>query len=131
MPLYIDNMSALHVAGNHTYSPRAKYIALRYYCLVQKLVKGKISIHCVVKSKGRLGDLGTKHLRKNRHRNIIKLASMSLRFKTPKTHHFPEGGHHLPAPRIPTYCSQCLAHFVVIYRGARTLHCSFVVGSSH
>ena len=29
--LYIDNTSALHVAGNHTYSPRAKHIALRYF----------------------------------------------------------------------------------------------------
>ena len=30
-PLYIDNTSALHVAGNRTYSPRAKHIALRYF----------------------------------------------------------------------------------------------------
>ena len=29
VPLYIDNTSVLHVAGNHTYSPRAKHIALR------------------------------------------------------------------------------------------------------
>ena len=31
VPLYIDNTSALHVAGNRTYSPRAKHIALRYF----------------------------------------------------------------------------------------------------
>ena len=43
--LFIDNTSVLHVAGNCTYSPRAKYIALRYF-FVQKLVKeGKVSIH--------------------------------------------------------------------------------------
>ena len=30
MPLYIDNTSVLQVAGNRTYSPRAKYIAPRY-----------------------------------------------------------------------------------------------------
>ena len=29
VPLYIDNTLALHVAGNRTYSPRAKHIALR------------------------------------------------------------------------------------------------------
>ena len=29
VPLYIDNTSVLHVAGNRTYSPRAKHIALR------------------------------------------------------------------------------------------------------
>ena len=31
VPLYIDNTSALHVAGNRVYSPRAKRIALRYF----------------------------------------------------------------------------------------------------
>ena len=31
VPLYINNASALHVAGNRTYSPRAKHIALRYF----------------------------------------------------------------------------------------------------
>ena len=73
VPLYIDNTSALHVAGNHTYSPRAKHIALRYYFFVQELMEGKISIHCVVKNEGQLADLGTKHLSKHRHRNVIKL----------------------------------------------------------
>ncbi|CAN0350076.1 unnamed protein product [Ascophyllum nodosum] len=29
VPVYIGNTSALHVAGNRTFSPRAKYIALR------------------------------------------------------------------------------------------------------
>ena len=28
VPLYIDDTSALHVAGNRTYSPRAKHIVL-------------------------------------------------------------------------------------------------------
>ena len=31
VPLYIDNTSARHVAGNRTYGPRAKHIALRYF----------------------------------------------------------------------------------------------------
>ena len=31
VPLYIGNTSALHVAGNHTYSPRVKHIALRHF----------------------------------------------------------------------------------------------------
>ena len=45
-PLYIDNTSALQVAGNGTYNPHAQHIALRY--------------------------LGTKHLSKDHHRDLIK-----------------------------------------------------------
>ena len=44
VPLYIDNTSALFVAGNRTYHPRAMHFALRYI-FVQELVEGKISIH--------------------------------------------------------------------------------------
>ena len=70
VPLYIDSTSALHVAGNRTYSPRAKHIALRHYFFMQKLVEeGKVSIH-YVKSEDQLADLGTKHLSKHRHRNV-------------------------------------------------------------
>ena len=36
VPLHIDNTSALHVAGNRTYIPRAKHIALRYYFFLCK-----------------------------------------------------------------------------------------------
>ncbi|CAM9353948.1 unnamed protein product, partial [Ascophyllum nodosum] len=60
--VYIDNTSALQVAGNETFSPRAKYIALRYV-FVQELVKeGKVTIH-FVKTEQQLADLGTKHLK--------------------------------------------------------------------
>ena len=31
LPLHIDNTSALHVAGNHTFSSRAKHVALRLF----------------------------------------------------------------------------------------------------
>ena len=41
-PVYIDNTSALHVAGNRIFGPRAKHIALRHF-FVQELVKeGKV-----------------------------------------------------------------------------------------
>ena len=74
-PLHIDNTSALHVAGNRTYSPRrAKHIAPRYYFFVQELAEGNLSIHCV-KSEDQLPDLGTKHLSKHHHRDLIKLIS--------------------------------------------------------
>ena len=73
VPLYIDNTSALHIAGNRTYIPRAKHIALRHYLFMQKLMEGKISIRYVVKSEDQLADLGTKYLSKHRHRNFIKL----------------------------------------------------------
>ena len=72
VPLYIDNTSALHVAGNRTFSHRAKRIALRYF-FVQELVKeSKITIHCV-KTKDQLSDLGATYLRKHQHRDLVKL----------------------------------------------------------
>ena len=74
VPLHIDNISALHVAGNRTYSPRAKHIALSYF-LVQYLVEeGKVRIH-YVKSEDQLAGLGTKHHSKHHHRDLIKLIS--------------------------------------------------------
>ena len=73
VPLYIDNTSPLHVAGNRTYINRANHSALRYYFFVQELVEGKISIHYVVKSEDQLADLGTKHHSKHRHRDPIRL----------------------------------------------------------
>jgi len=74
VPLYIDNTSALHVAGNRTYSSRVKHVALRYF-FIQELVKeGRISIH-YVKTEDQLADIGTKHLSKHRHRYLIKLIS--------------------------------------------------------
>ena len=71
VPLHIDNTSALHIADNRTYIPRAKHIVLRYYFFVQELVEGKVSTH-YVKSEGQLADLGTKHHRKIRHRDLIE-----------------------------------------------------------
>ena len=71
VPLHIDSTSALYIAGNHTYIPRAKHIALRYYFFVQELVEGKVGIH-YVKSEGQLADLGTKHHSNHRHGNLIK-----------------------------------------------------------
>ena len=72
VPVYIDNTSALHVAGCRTFSPRAKHIAPIYF-FVQELVKeGKATNH-FVKTKQQLADLGTKYLKKHRHRLLIKL----------------------------------------------------------
>ena len=77
VPLHIDNTSALYIAGNHTYIPRAKHIALRYYFFVQELVEGKVGIH-YVKSEGQLADfLGTKHHRKHRYRDFIEFTNDS------------------------------------------------------
>ena len=60
VPLHIDNTSALYIAGNHTYIPLAKHIALRYYFFVQELVEGKVGTHYVT-IEGQLADLGIKH----------------------------------------------------------------------
>ena len=47
VPLYLDNPSTLHVAGNRTYSPRAKHIALRYFFVQELVEEGMITIHYV------------------------------------------------------------------------------------
>ena len=74
VPLHIDNTSALHVAGNRTYSSRVKHVALRYF-FIQELVKeGRIGIH-YVKTEDQLADIGTKYLSKHRHRYLLKLIS--------------------------------------------------------
>ena len=45
VPLDLDNASALQVAGNRTYSPRVKHVALRHF-FVQELVReDRTSIH--------------------------------------------------------------------------------------
>ena len=77
-PLCIENTSALRVAGNRTYSPHAKNIALRYVFVQELVDERKISTR-YVKIKDQLTDLGTKNLSKHRHRNLIKLI---IEFKT-------------------------------------------------
>ena len=72
VPLYLDNTSTLHVAGNRTYSPRAKHIALRYFFVQELVEEGMITIH-YVNPEDQLADLGTKHLGKHRHLALIKL----------------------------------------------------------
>ena len=67
VPVYIDNTSALHVAGNGTFTPRAKHIALRYFFVHELVKEGKITIH-FVKTEKQLANLGTKHLKSYRHR---------------------------------------------------------------
>ena len=70
VPLFIDNTSALHVAENRTYSPRAKHIELRYF-FVQELVKAGTITILYVKTQDQIADLGAKHLNKQRHRELI------------------------------------------------------------
>ena len=70
--LYIDKTSALHFAGNRSYDPRAKHIALRYFFVQEVVEEGMVSIH-YVKTEDQLADLGTKHLLSNhRYRDHIK-----------------------------------------------------------
>ena len=72
VPLYIDNTSAFHVAGNRTYSPRAKHIALRYFFVQELVDRGKITIH-FVKTQDQIAYLRTKYANKHRHHALIKL----------------------------------------------------------
>ena len=72
VPLHTDNISALHVAGNRTYSPRAKHIALRHFFVQGLVEESKITIY-FVKTQDQIDDLRTKHANKHRHRALIKL----------------------------------------------------------
>ena len=72
VPLYIDSTSALHIAGNRTYSRRAKHMVLRYFFVQELADEGKTSIHYVT-TEDQLADLGNKHLSKHRYRDLIKL----------------------------------------------------------
>ena len=72
MPLYIDNTSALHVAGHRTYSPRAKHIVLRYFFVQELVEESKLTIH-FVKTQDQTSELGTKHPNNHRHRALMKL----------------------------------------------------------
>ena len=73
VPLYLDNTSILHVAGNRTYSPRANHTELRYFFAQELVEEGKITIDNV-NTQDQLANLGTKHLGKHRHhRALVKL----------------------------------------------------------
>ena len=78
VPLYMYDTLALHVAGNRTYSPRAKHIALRYFCVQELVEEGKIATH-FVKTQAQIADVGTKHVNNHRHRALIKLIKNSRR----------------------------------------------------
>ena len=80
LPLYIDNTSALHVAGNRTYSPRAKHIALRYLFVQELVEEVKITIS-FVKIQDQFADLGTKHSNKHCQRALIKLPKLIREFE--------------------------------------------------
>ena len=102
-PLFIDKTSALHVAGNRTYSPRAKHVALRYLFVQELVEEGKISIH-YVKSEDQLADFGTKHLSKYRHHDLSS-SSTNLRLKRQQAYQLRGEGHHLFARGTLMYCS--------------------------
>ena len=64
VPLYIDNTSGLHIAGNRTYCSRVQHAALRYF-FIQELVKeGRITVK-YMKTEDQLADIGTISVRKD------------------------------------------------------------------
>ena len=76
--IHIDNTSALHVAGNKTYSSRAKHVALRLFYVREIIQEGKISIH-YIPTEFNIADMGTKFLNKHRQLYLIGLIN---NFKT-------------------------------------------------
>ena len=66
VPLYLDNISMLHVAGNRTYSPRARHIALGRFFLQELVEEGKIHIR-YLNTQDELPDLGTKSQGRHHH----------------------------------------------------------------
>ena len=74
--IHIDNTSALHVAGNKTYSSRAKHVALRLFYVREIIQEGKISIQYIPTELNRR-DIGTKFLSKQCHRYLFRLTSIA------------------------------------------------------
>ena len=104
VPLYIDNTSALHVAGSRTYSPRAKHFALRYFFVQELVEEGKVSIHHV-NSEDQLADLRTSSTLASTVPATSPSSSTSSRLKTPTSSLSSRGGYHLPARGNLAYCS--------------------------
>ena len=75
VPLYVDNASALHVAGNRIYSSRVKHVALRYFFIHELVKEDRITVKHV-KTEEQLADIGTKRLSKQRQRYLLKLTSV-------------------------------------------------------
>ena len=71
VPLFIDNTSALNVAGDRTYFLREQHIALKYVFIQERVEDGTITIH-YAKTQDQLADIGTNRLNKQRHRELIK-----------------------------------------------------------
>ena len=67
--LFIDSTSALHVAGNRTYSPRGKTHHPEIL-LHPRAGRGRQHRH-PLREDTRLADIETKHLKKQRHRELI------------------------------------------------------------
>ena len=74
VPLYIDNTSALYVAGNRTFSSRVKHVARWYFFILELVKDGRITIK-YVKTEDQLADIGTTHLGKQSQRYLLKLIS--------------------------------------------------------
>ena len=130
VPLYIQNTSALQVANNRTYSPRAKHNALRYCFSCKNWFRRARPTSTTSRARISLRTWAPSPLASTVTATSSR-SSTSVRLKVQKAPNLQEGGYHLPVLRILAYCSQCSAYFVVIYRGACTLHCSFVAGRNH
>ena len=74
VPLYCDNTATLHVLGNRSFSSRTKHIALRFFFIRELVSEGRISIHCIPTDVSP-ADIGTKHLKKHRFRNLLDIIS--------------------------------------------------------
>ena len=70
VPPYIDNTSALHVAGNYTYSPRTQPIALRSFFAQELVEDGTITVY-YVKTRDQPTNIRTAHLNNQHHRELI------------------------------------------------------------
>ena len=57
VPLHIDNTSALHVTGNHTFSSRDKHVALSLFYIREIMQERKASIR-YVPTEDNISDLG-------------------------------------------------------------------------
>ena len=76
IPIHIDNTSALHVAGNKTYSSSSKPVVFSLFYFCDIIQEGKISIQYIPTELNRR-DIGTKFLSKQCHRYLFRLTSIA------------------------------------------------------
>ena len=68
--LFGDNIGALHVVGNFTYSARITSIALRFFFLKELVRDGKITLHHIP-TQNPVAEIATKYLSRSTIKRVV------------------------------------------------------------